>query len=118
MEEKKPKDQILKQKFTSHAQAQKRVDSIRCPEKSIHAQVVLVGGQPRVRVVGNYTERKLKSGNRWLTADIQLEKDSQDYYTASHKKQGFLYDWNYFESRKEARRAAVLELRNKKEFDL
>ena len=45
--------------------------------------------------------------NEFKTADIRLSKDSQGMYEASHKMQGYLYDWSYFESRAEARKAAL-----------
>ena len=53
--------------------------------------------------------------NDWKTSDIQLSKDSQGCYEASHRFQGYLYEGCYFPNRKEARRAAVEELTIKKE---
>lgn len=56
-----------------------------------------------------------KPRNEFLTSEIRLQKDSQGYFTASHKSQGFLFDWTYFETRADARRAAVEELKSLKE---
>ena len=54
--------------------------------------------------------------NRYRTADIRLTKDSQGFYDARHLYQGVLYEWVYFSTRAEARRAAVEELKNLKEI--
>ena len=54
--------------------------------------------------------------NTFKTSDIKISKDSQDYYTATHSYQGLLIDSTYFESRTEARRAAVNELMDIKEY--
>jgi hypothetical protein len=53
--------------------------------------------------------------NLWKTSDIKISKDSQGYFTCTHKYQGVLIDFDYFESRTEARRAAVEELKFLKE---
>ena len=68
---------------------------------------------------GNDPNRKLqnnmKTSNEFRTSDIRLSKDSQGMYEASHKAQGYLYDWSYFDNRTEARRAAVDALKDIKE---
>lgn len=51
------------------------------------------------------------------TSDIRLHKDSQGFYEASHKYAGRLFDYEYFDTRQNARRAAVDELKHAKEND-
>ena len=54
--------------------------------------------------------------NRFKTSDIILHKNSCGEYDARHRFQGQLYETLYFETRTEARRAAVDELKYAKEF--
>ena len=53
--------------------------------------------------------------NIFRTSDIRISKDSQDYYTATHPHHGTLVDFTWFESRTEARREAVANLKDIKE---
>lgn len=55
--------------------------------------------------------------NYWKTSDIRISKDSQGMYEASHKYQGYLLDWSYFDSRTECRREAVQQLKDRKEAE-
>ena len=57
----------------------------------------------------------MQKTNFFRTADIRLSKDSQGYYTATHKHQGTLYEDVYYDDRGEARRAAVEDLKYAKE---
>ena len=114
MTTKQPKDQILNKTYKSQSQAESKVMQIRNPEKGIHAQALLRKGKWSVRVVGEYVEPR-KPRNMWLTSDIRISKDSVGYYYAEHKFQGVLYECCIFEDRNEARRAAVIDLRSKKE---
>lgn len=52
--------------------------------------------------------------NRYKTSDIRIHKDSVGAYEAHHLYQGTLIDWDFFNSRKEARAAAVEVLKEKK----
>jgi len=108
------KDQILKKTYKSKSEAEVKAMKIRNTERGIHAQAVLNKGKWSVRVVGEYVEPR-KPRNMWLTSDIRISKDSVGYYYAEHKFQGVLYECCIFEDRSEARRAAVIDLRNKKE---
>lgn len=45
--------------------------------------------------------------NRYRTSDIKIHKDSQGCYECTHRYQGTLIDFNFYDSRAEARRAAV-----------
>lgn len=53
--------------------------------------------------------------NRYLTSEIKLHKDSQGNYEATHKRQGTLFESEYFDTRTEARREAVRLLKEIKE---
>ena len=53
--------------------------------------------------------------NMFKTADIRIETDSQGCRNATHKHQGVLIDWTYYESRQECRREAVMVLKARKE---
>ena len=63
----------------------------------------------------NAVTKKLEKINEYKTSDISISKDSAGYYDASHRFQGSLYEGCYFPDRKEARRAAVIDLNNIKE---
>lgn len=53
--------------------------------------------------------------NRYKTSDIRIHKDSVGGYEVSHRYQGTLIDWDFFNSRQEARRAGVEILKQMKE---
>lgn len=55
--------------------------------------------------------------NLWKTSDIKIQKDSVGCYTATHKWAGVLIDGNFYNSRAECRREAVVELKYRKEAD-
>ena len=58
----------------------------------------------------------MKAINTFKTSDLKISKDSQGMYEASHIYQGYIYDWSYFDSRAEARRAAVEVLKDMKQM--
>ena len=57
-----------------------------------------------------------KPENLFKTSDISIHKDSVGAFTATHKKQGLLIDSDFFDTRQEARKAAVEALREKQEL--
>ena len=92
---------------------------IRDPAKARHAQAVKTNKGHQVRFVNDADDHfdpvpKKKATfkiNTWKTSDIRLHKDSAGYFTAEHVYQGTLIDSHYFDTRNEARREAVVILR-------
>ena len=59
----------------------------------------------------NETATPTPRRNYWLTSDIKMYRASSGYYDAVHKHQGSLIDSEYYSTRTECRRDAVVILR-------
>ena len=59
----------------------------------------------------NATATPTPRRNYWLTSDIKMYRSISGYYDAEHKHQGLLIDSEYYSTRTECRRDAVVILR-------
>ena len=58
--------------------------------------------------------KQAKKENFWKTSDIKISKDCAGYYDAEHEWAGVLFEGSIFDSRAEARREAVIVLKEMK----
>jgi hypothetical protein len=102
-----------RQEEVARLEKAKKAEEIVPVEPEIKEEIIPI---EKPKVVEKILVEKPKR-NTFKTSDIKISKDSAGAFTVTHKWQGTLIDSDFYDTRAEARKAAVEVLQEKKELE-